>query len=74
MHNTVFRGSRWSILFAVALLGLTRLGQAQDRFNFSHSALTGSQAILFVTVLVVGNPAAIPPPGSGLWLCVLRFP
>src|SRR3990167_2817379 len=49
MQNRVLRGSRWSILFAVALLGLTRLGQAQERFNMSHSALTGSQAILFVT-------------------------
>ncbi len=38
-----------SILFVAALLGLTQLGQAQERFNMSHSALTGSQAILFIT-------------------------
>src|SRR3989338_647054 len=49
MPNTVFRGSRWSILFVVALLGLTRLGQAQERFNMSHIPLTVSQSILFVT-------------------------
>lgn len=49
MANRVFRGSHLSILFVAALLGLTRLGQAQERFNMSHSALTGSQAILFVT-------------------------
>jgi NitT/TauT family transport system substrate-binding protein len=33
----------------LAFVGLARVGQAQDRFNMSHSALTGSQAILFVT-------------------------
>ena len=49
MANRVSRGFHLSILFVVALLGLTRLGQAQERFNMSHSALTGSQAILFVT-------------------------
>ena len=49
MANRVFRGFHLSILFVAALLGLARLGQAQDRFNMSHSALTGSQAILFVT-------------------------
>jgi len=49
MPNRIFRGSHWSILFVLVLLGLTRVGQAQDRFNMSHSALTGSQAILFVT-------------------------
>ena len=49
MRNRVFRDSHLAILLIVALLGLTRLGQAQDRFNMSHSALTGSQAILFVT-------------------------
>jgi len=49
MANGVFRGFQLSILFVAALLGLTRLGQAQERFNMSHSALTGSQAILFVT-------------------------
>ena len=49
MQNRIFRGSLVSILFVVALPGLTGLGQAQDRFNISHSALTGSQAILFIT-------------------------
>ena len=49
MPNRIFRGSHWSILFVLVLLGLTLVGQAQDRFNMSHSALTGSQAILFVT-------------------------
>ena len=49
MANRVFRGFHLSILFVAALLGLARLGQAQERFNMSHSALTGSQAILFVT-------------------------
>jgi len=49
MANRVLRSCLWSILFVAALPGLTRLGQAQERFNMSHSALTGSQAILFVT-------------------------
>src|SRR3989304_5756509 len=49
MPNRICRGSHCSILFVLVLLGLTRVGQAQDRFNMSHSALTGSQAILFVT-------------------------
>ncbi len=49
MPNRIFRGSHWSILLVLAFVGLARVGQAQDRFNMSHSALTGSQAILFVT-------------------------
>ncbi|MBI4527008.1 MAG: ABC transporter substrate-binding protein [Deltaproteobacteria bacterium] len=49
MQNRALGFSRWSILLVAVLLGLTPLGQAQERFNFSHSALTGSQAILFVT-------------------------
>jgi NitT/TauT family transport system substrate-binding protein len=49
MRDRVSRDFRLAILLIVALLGLTRLGRAQDRFNMSHSALTGSQAILFVT-------------------------
>ena len=49
MPHRIFRGSHLSILFVLAFLGLARVGQAQDRFNMSHSALTGSQAILFVT-------------------------
>lgn len=49
MQNRIFRGALLSILFVLALVGLARVGQAQDRFNISHSALTGSQAILFVT-------------------------
>lgn len=49
MLNRVLRDFRLAVLLIVALLGLTRLGQAQERFNMSHSALTGSQAILFVT-------------------------
>ncbi len=40
----------WSLLFFVfvILLGMSSLGGAQEKFNMSHSALTGSQAILFV--------------------------
>jgi NitT/TauT family transport system substrate-binding protein len=49
MPNRIFRVSHLSILFVLAFVGLARVGQAQDRFNMSHSALTGSQAILFVT-------------------------
>jgi len=49
MSNRVLSGFGFSMLFVAALLGLTRWGRAQERFNMSHSALTGSQAILFVT-------------------------
>jgi NitT/TauT family transport system substrate-binding protein len=37
------------IFLALAPVMLMQWAQAQDRINFSHSALTGSQAILFVT-------------------------
>jgi NitT/TauT family transport system substrate-binding protein len=49
MPKRIFRGSHLAILFVLAFVGLARVGQAQDRFNMSHSALTGSQAIVFVT-------------------------
>lgn len=49
MQAGILRTSCFVISFVAALPGLTGLGRAQDRFNFSHSALTGSQAILFVT-------------------------
>ncbi len=42
---------RWlflSLSFLLTIFGILSLGRAQDRFNMSHSALTGSQAILFV--------------------------
>jgi len=45
MHQSVLR---LSVLLTVLFLGLPGVVRGQDRFNISHSALTGSQAILFV--------------------------
>lgn len=49
MSNRVIAGFRFSILFVAAFAALASWARAQERFNMSHSALTGSQAILFVT-------------------------
>ncbi len=45
MHRSVLR---LSALLTGLLLGLPGAVRGQDRFNISHSAVTGSQAILFV--------------------------